>query len=759
MARAHLPIQSITHQKEEESRLRFSNLLSPWIVRHCFENDYGIDVGVEITLAIGKSEDRLVSGKKFDIQLKSSGKSKEGSNIKSISIPVTKINYWYNSNLPTMLCYFDEKEHSFYYIWIDEDLINRLNNKNPKWVGQDSITINLERKLEDSLSDIERYVYHWKRPNRLIISAGRYFHFNNEIINLIDNLLLVSEESNDNYLPSTIYRLKKDLSKAIYSIAVAGQSRAGKSSLINAIVGKEISPVGILPTTGVPLCILPGLKEECEVLFQDGKVEKGEVSMEFIEQFANQKKNRRNKKKVKLISAKIINQDFENGIALYDIPGLNDPNEGIRNLSNTVILKSHAIIYVISAAPMASGEFILSNEIVSDLDKLKNSAEKIFIVINKVDNLNGDLLNQLKEYLNEEFLEYQINTYHPSEPFYLSAIGKKGSIEEIDTVDDLNNRVWDFLLSQKKTGLHRLFSALNQANESIIQSISISESRLLNTKQSKKVQDDIKEVSLQLWEKGTRITKYKKGIFRRIEMLIKRKKKGILNKLEVEMKKIPLNQSLFSKQDINNYLITESEKLSLEIQQLFNSEIIRIENEINIWIKNKLRQVQLEITKNNDLLATENNNFAWLIHNQLGVNESENFLQLLIKLILDSFNNLAILAETMVKGKEEMRNKKIQTIYNDSQNALDNIFSNITDQMRTKYDTVSGDIFTKTYERAKIYLSSLEEELKKTDTPLSDEELQNLNKYMKKLKEFQSKIKSLELQIDEQVHGLKTTES
>ena len=756
MAKSHLPIQSTTHQKEDESRTRFNDLISPWIVRHWHENDYGIDANVEITLPISKSKDRLVSGKKFEVQLKSSEASKSKSKTKSISVSVTKINYWYNSNLPTMLCYFDENEKLYFYKWIDEELINFLTNKNSKWLAQSSITINLDKPISDDLDCIQEYVYRWKRPDRSILTSGSYFNFNNEITRIIEALLVLSNKQGDKYLFSVLNELKANLSKAIYSIAIAGQSRAGKSTLINALVKKDISPVGILPTTGVPICILPGMKEECEILFEDGKIKKGKVDMAFIEQFASQKKNRRNKKKVKLISAKIINQNFERGIALYDIPGLNDPNEYIRTLSDSALLNSNAIIYVISASPMASGEFILSKEILSDLMKLKNSADKIFIVINKVDMLENEMLKELKEYLSEEFLEYKVTKFHPSPPLFLSAIHKEENLSNILSVEDLNKVLWDFLLSQKKTGLHRLFSALNQANEAINEAVSICDSRFLNTEQSKKVQRDIKDVNSELTKIPTKIKNRKTELFKYLERVILNNKNVSLNHLRNEMDKIPLNQLLYTKQVVNAYLFGEAERLSLEIQQIFGDHLVGLENEINIWIKKKLRQVQLDIKTNAAFKNTDNNHYAWLIHNHFRSKQANNFFQFILDFLASTAASAVDAIEALVINPRQKRNKDINSMYNHAKIALDGIFSSIINQMKFQFDSVAKEINDKTKERTHIYLSSLQEQLKIRETPLSNKELQKLNTYVRSLKDFQSKISSIEIQIEEHVEGMTT---
>jgi hypothetical protein len=55
-------------------------------------------------------------------------------------------------------------------------------------------------------------------------------------------------------------------------VAVVGEFKRGKSSLINALVGREVLPVGVLPLTSVPTVLERG--EEGQVVeFADGRQE------------------------------------------------------------------------------------------------------------------------------------------------------------------------------------------------------------------------------------------------------------------------------------------------------------------------------------------------------------------------------------------------------------------------------------------------------------------------------------------------------
>ena len=56
------------------------------------------------------------------------------------------------------------------------------------------------------------------------------------------------------------------------NLAVVGRFKAGKSSFLNHLLGKQVLPVGVLPVTSVITEIISGPTEEATVHFADGRV-------------------------------------------------------------------------------------------------------------------------------------------------------------------------------------------------------------------------------------------------------------------------------------------------------------------------------------------------------------------------------------------------------------------------------------------------------------------------------------------------------
>jgi len=64
------------------------------------------------------------------------------------------------------------------------------------------------------------------------------------------------------------------LDAARLRVLVAGEAKRGKSTLVNALLGREVLPAGVTPLTAVTTTVRYGDDERAEVRFLDGHDEK-----------------------------------------------------------------------------------------------------------------------------------------------------------------------------------------------------------------------------------------------------------------------------------------------------------------------------------------------------------------------------------------------------------------------------------------------------------------------------------------------------
>ena len=753
MAKSSLPVQTLSQQKENISRDKFSQVVHPWIARGWYKDDYGIDVGVEITVAnpnLNSKQDRNVTANFFNVQLKASELKRGGKNGRTFSVPIVKVNYWFCSNVPTLLCLFDTNEEQFYYRWIDKSLIDELDKNNSKWTTQENVSIGLLPNFQKSFLEIEKYVLNKKRPLTHGIKAGDYFAFNKEILGFLDNIEQEAKNHDSLFLRKEIDLIRKDLSGAIYNITIAGESRVGKSSLMNSLIGKAVSPVRIFSTTGVPICATPSPKENCIVTFRKGRDKKGKIDAEFIRAYVDQEQNPDNEKGVELVVLNVVNPLFENGIALYDIPGLNDADPNIRCTSDLILNKSNAVIYVISAAPMKFGEFILHKNMVETLQKLKRDCERVFLVLSKSDLLNKGELIKLEERLLSQLKKHDI-FFDETEPFlFLSTLDKPKNKKYISSVNDLQRSVWNFLLFNEKSGIQRLYGGTNNMLITLDKILNINRIALSNTEEMKEMRIDFENVQKELVEQKSEIGVYAKELKRTIGERFKEDKVLFVNHLRTYLQKIPDDQPLYSEEAINTYLEESASGTAQWIENVFHEKMSKIESKYNSWVHDKLN---IHLNEKHDKSIEQNtyNDLTWNIKSHLSVRTTGNILTQLLESVGQFVLGVGEVIDTIIKGKELKREKRIAKICSASNKKLNRIFKNFDNTISWKFRRSAKEILKKIDQRTAIYLGNIENSLNKNNPSMNSVEINNLTKFSSSLTEYKKTVGSLKARIIEKL--------
>ncbi|RJQ47326.1 MAG: hypothetical protein C4534_01255 [Gaiellales bacterium] len=83
--------------------------------------------------------------------------------------------------------------------------------------------------------------------------------------------LLDTMGSNWSGISAQFRELSDRLEKGCLRIAVVGQFKRGKSSLLNALLGEALLPSGVVPLTSIPTVIRHGAERRVRLSFVDGR--------------------------------------------------------------------------------------------------------------------------------------------------------------------------------------------------------------------------------------------------------------------------------------------------------------------------------------------------------------------------------------------------------------------------------------------------------------------------------------------------------
>lgn len=173
-----------------------------------------------------------------------------------------------------------------------------------------------------------------------------------------------------------IRKALSQLSSRLYKVAVIGEFKRGKSSLINAIIGAEVLPTDILPMTATITRVTYGNKRKILIQYKDGHSE--EQTVEQLLDYAT--KYDEEKAKIASTIQEIVvyypSVFCQNHIDIIDTPGLND-NDQMTEVTLSVLGEVDAAIVVISAMhPMSLTE----KNLILDLIERREIRHLVFAV-------------------------------------------------------------------------------------------------------------------------------------------------------------------------------------------------------------------------------------------------------------------------------------------------------------------------------------------------------------------------------------------
>ncbi|MHB8325176.1 MAG: dynamin family protein [Candidatus Dormibacteria bacterium] len=211
---------------------------------------------------------------------------------------------------------------------------------------------------------------------------------------LVDRLRRLGEfigESGDQAVAADISGAAERLSQGRLTLAVLGEFKRGKSTLINSLLEAPVLPVGVVPMTSVPLRVEYSEEAAAEVQFETGS----QLSIGLDELFAygTETGNPHNRKGVAGLSIRHPAAILRQGVILVDTPGIGSVHAHNTQVAYDHLRHADAAIFVLSIDSPAS---------LAEVEFLKAAREqvgRIFFVLNKADLLTPEELQQSAQFV------------------------------------------------------------------------------------------------------------------------------------------------------------------------------------------------------------------------------------------------------------------------------------------------------------------------------------------------------------------------
>lgn len=150
-----------------------------------------------------------------------------------------------------------------------------------------------------------------------------------------------------------IEQMERALDDGTYFVAFVGHYSAGKSRLINNLLGRDLLPVGITETTPLLTYICYGAQETAKIHYCDGAVQI--IPVEQIKEL-RQGRNSTDMDKLEYIEIFLPVEYLRNGMILVDTPGVNTVIERHQRLLSSTLALASKVVYVAGHAISAVDE-------------------------------------------------------------------------------------------------------------------------------------------------------------------------------------------------------------------------------------------------------------------------------------------------------------------------------------------------------------------------------------------------------------------
>ncbi len=172
-------------------------------------------------------------------------------------------------------------------------------------------------------------------------------------------------------------QLSVRVSEGRFYLACIGQFKRGKSTLINALVGEPVLPVGVVPVTAVPTVVRYGAQKQARVQFRDGAWQT--IAVPDLKLYVSEEHNSENVKGVGGAEVFVPSPLLAAGMCMVDTPGLGSVFAGNTAATQAFIPHIDAALVVMGADPPLAGEELAMVEAVG------RQVEKLILVLNKAD--------------------------------------------------------------------------------------------------------------------------------------------------------------------------------------------------------------------------------------------------------------------------------------------------------------------------------------------------------------------------------------
>jgi GTP-binding protein EngB required for normal cell division len=215
--------------------------------------------------------------------------------------------------------------------------------------------------------------------------------------------------------------LRQRLVTERFQLAVLGQFKRGKSTVLNALLGQSVLPIGVVPVTAIPTFLESrdgGTALKIRVTYTSGKVEEfGPKSTDSLREkltgFVTEEANPRNVLNVARVDVSLSAELLERGVVLIDTPGVGSTHRHQTAAADAILPECDAALLVVSADPP------ITEIEIEYLARIRQTVARLIVVLNKIDIIESHEREKAATFLRNALVDHGLDPFTPI--FSLSA--------------------------------------------------------------------------------------------------------------------------------------------------------------------------------------------------------------------------------------------------------------------------------------------------------------------------------------------------